>query len=136
MEPYVRLAGLSPLARIVSMAYPAVDILLLSVLVRLTFAHGSREPAQWFLILYLVGELASDTIYAITSLRGTFYYGHPLFAGWMISYVFLGAAALHPSMKSLAQRLPEKKRAKSPRHTAALAAAALLPLALLVIQHY
>jgi PAS domain S-box-containing protein len=135
MEPYIRLGGLSPLARLVSMAYPAVDILLLAVLVRLMFARGSRPAAQWFLTAYLVGELVSDTAYAITSLRGTFEYGHPLIVGWMISYAFLGAAALHPSMSSLTERLPETTPATSLRRLALLAGAALLPLAILVIQH-
>src|SRR5712691_7117873 len=133
MEPYVQLPALSLVARLVSIAYPAVDILLLAVLVRLTFA-GSRPTAQWFLMAYLVGELFSDTTYAITSLRGTFYYGHPLVAGWMISYAFLGAAVLHPSMSSLTARLPERRPARTFPRLALLSGAALLPLGVLVYQ--
>jgi PAS domain S-box-containing protein len=132
MQPYIELHGLSLIARVVSIAYPAVDILLLAVLIRFAFVPGARSLAQWFLIAYFVGELFSDTTYAITSLKGTFYYGHPLVAGWMVSYAFLGAAVLHPSMRSLTDRLPQKKPTRSVRRTTLLAGAALVPLALLV----
>ncbi|MDQ3327209.1 MAG: response regulator, partial [Chloroflexota bacterium] len=76
----------------------------------------------------------ADVAWSLSVLSGTFATSSPAIAGWVLSYVFLGTAALHPSMRQLseAQRAVEAKL--SGKRIAALAAAALVGPVVVVIQ--
>lgn len=91
-------ASLTPLQRAVSLAYPLGTLLLLAVAVRLGI--GPRQPSVGVVLLItaLAIQLSSDAIYARIAATGTYVAGGPLDAGWLISYVLLGAAALHPTV--------------------------------------
>src|SRR6266545_108604 len=103
LGPYVRTAGLSLPARAVSLAYPLMDLLVVAVAARLAMAGGARPPAYWLLLASLVALLAADGLYALTQLHGTYQTGQLLDAGWLLSYVGWGTAALHPSMRTLSE---------------------------------
>lgn len=96
----------SSLSRLVSLAYPILDLALLALATRVFFTRGPRTPAFWLLAGFVICQLAADTTYAITTLNDTFYLGHPLTVGWLMSFGCLGAAALHPSMQSVTQGPP------------------------------
>ena len=131
IAPNAPSSGLSELGRMVAVAYPLLDVLLLAVAVRLTI-EGLRTPAHRLLGLWLASQLAADALYAVTVLQGSFRLGHPVTAGWLLSFGFLGAAALHPSMRTLATATPGKQGAGRAR-LAALAGASLLAPGLLII---
>lgn len=103
MEPNLRASGLSTLGRVVAMAYPAMDVLLLAAISSLLFTERVRNIALGFLALGVVGQLCGDTGYALASLNGAFRFGAPYFGGYLLNYSLLGAAALHPSMVSLSK---------------------------------
>jgi diguanylate cyclase (GGDEF)-like protein/PAS domain S-box-containing protein len=103
--PTAATSGLSGVARMVAVAYPVLDVLLLAVAVRLAVG-GLGTPAQRLLGLWLASQLAADAWYTLTVLEGSFRPGHPVTAGWLLSFGFLGAAALHPSMRTLAAPMP------------------------------
>jgi diguanylate cyclase (GGDEF)-like protein/PAS domain S-box-containing protein len=102
ISPYVEASGLSASQRLVSIAYPLVDVALVGVVVALVSIRGTRGPAFWLLLGSLVAQTASDTFYAQAVLHGTFRFGAPYFLGWLVAYPLLGAAVLHPSMRGLA----------------------------------
>ncbi len=131
MAPYVRDPALSLETRLVSAAYPLVDVLLLGILARLTFATGGRATASRLIMLGLPGLMLGDSLYAVDSLRGAFSYGKWYFAGWLLFYALLGAAALHPSMRELSRRALDTEPVLSRWRLAFLAAAALVPPAIL-----
>jgi diguanylate cyclase (GGDEF)-like protein len=90
------------LARLVGVAYPAGDILLLGLLVRLVTVPGART-ASFRLLAGAVGALLfADAAYAVISARSD-YAGGAVDLVWLASYVLWGAAALHPSMRSLSE---------------------------------
>jgi diguanylate cyclase len=101
MDTYATDSTLSALARIISLAYPMMDLALLAVAVRLMVAVRSRAPAFFLMSSGILGLLTADTLYSYTQLSGTYTTGSPIDVGWMIFYVMFGAAALHPSMGSL-----------------------------------
>jgi hypothetical protein len=74
------------------------------VAVRLLVGPGSRPVSYWLLSASLLVVLATDTVYVLMQLTGTYTTGNVLDASWLGSYVLLGAAALHPSMRGLADR--------------------------------
>ena len=132
--PLVRFPGLSPLARVVAIAYPVGDLLVLAVASRLWSSAGPRSRSYWLLTLGLVPLLVVDTLYGLLSLFGTWTYAGPLDLFWVAFYLCLGAAALHPSMRSLSEPVPTPVPRLTVRRRALLTAATLMAPAMLVIQ--
>ena len=132
-RPYVRLPDLSVLERLVSIAYPLGDVLLLAVAVRLWRTGGNGAIASRLLAFGLLALLAVDTVYGLSVLNGAWQIGGPIDAVWMLYYVALGLAALHPSMVSLSEPTPPSTRLTRTR-LALLAGASLMAPAMLVIQ--
>lgn len=103
MAPYASDHSLTLLVKMTSIAYPMADVLLLAVVVRLAVAGGRRESTFYLLVFGSVALLATDAAYGWIQLSGVIYQnGGPLEAGWLSFYVLWGAAALHPSMRRLA----------------------------------
>ncbi|MGO9789181.1 MAG: putative bifunctional diguanylate cyclase/phosphodiesterase [Solirubrobacteraceae bacterium] len=101
IAPYIHDDALTILQKVVSVGYPTGDIILLGAAVRLAVDGGARKPAFYLLISSLVSLLVTDFVYGIVTLANV--YDHQLWmdVGWIYLYLFLGAAALHPSMREL-----------------------------------
>ena len=109
--PYLHDHTLSTFGRLVSVAYPLGDVLLLAVAVRLALDGGQRRPAFHLMSASIVCLLVTDFVYGLMILQGT--YDHQLWldAGWIGFYLLWGAAALHPSMSEIDQ--PASKRGEA-----------------------
>lgn len=103
LAPYVGATDLMPLARAVSIAYPIMDVLVVAVAARLAVSGGARPPAYWLLLGSLVSMLVADSLYLFAQLEGTYVIGAPMDVGWLVFHVCVGAAALHPSMRTLSE---------------------------------
>jgi diguanylate cyclase (GGDEF)-like protein/PAS domain S-box-containing protein len=135
MAPYAHDYTLSPLVKVVSIAYPMMDLLLLGVLVRLGVGSGRREPAFYLLTFGAISLLATDAAYQMVQLSGVIYQnGGPLEAGWLAFYLLWGAAALHPSMRRIGEAVEAPQRAFPRGRLILLAAASLMAPAVQVIQ--
>jgi len=130
-----RLAGSadSALARSVSVGYPMMDLLLLAVALRLLLGTGTRAPAYRMLVASLSLQLVADVLSALTV--HTYKNGSFVDAFRLAAYLLLGAAALHPSMRSLDRRSARTAVKPSGGRLVLLATASLLPLVVLVVQH-
>jgi hypothetical protein len=117
----------------VAVTYPLLDVLLLTVAVRLLIG-GLGSPAQRLLGLWLTSQLAADAWYAATLLHGSFRPGHPVIAGWLLSFGFLGAAALHPSMCTAARPTATPDHGGRRGRLATLTVAGLSAPAVLVVE--
>jgi hypothetical protein len=62
--PLARAEGQGLLVRLVSVAYPAMDLAVAAVAIRLAVGMGSRPPALHLLGAGIIGLLASDTLYS------------------------------------------------------------------------
>ena len=91
-----------PFSAIVAMSYPALDVLLLFVLLRHLLARSRKSTALWLLATGVLSFLVADLVYTSLSINGTYESGMLVDAGWLIGYVLFAAAALHPSMRQLA----------------------------------
>jgi len=134
LGPYLQVAELPLPVRVVSLAYPLMDLLVVAVAARLAMVGGARPPAYWLLLASLVALLAADGLYALTQLHGTYQTGQLLDAGWLLSYVGWGTAALHPSMRALSEPGEPAAARLSRARLAALAVAALVAPAVLFTQ--
>lgn len=110
--------------RLVAVAYPAGDILLLALLVRLVTAAGVRTAAFRLLTEAVLLLIVADSVFAATDLSGG--YGEALDLLWLASYVLWGAAALHPTMSQLGEPIAEEPQPLSRGRIVALTAAVLV----------
>ena len=101
IEAAARDASVGVLSRVVSSAYPALDVLLIVVLVQLLLTGGARSAAFRFVALGAATLLATDIVYGMQNLNGAYVEGAWLDVGWMVAVSLWGAAALHPSMQTL-----------------------------------
>jgi len=131
ISPYVR-ADLPLLQRLVAVAYPLGDVLLLAVAVRLAIGAGRRTLAWWLVATAIVGVLAADSLFVFQQFNGTWQVGGPVDLGWIVFYVCWGAAALHPSMVALSAPEQPTVRLTTPRLLFIGAAALLGPVVLTV----
>ena len=132
MLPYAADETLPVLDRVLSTAYPLMDVLLLTLLVRLLFAPGRRSPAILLLALGMAFNIAADVTFlgleAAGKTTGTW-----IDCVWLLCYVSVGAAALHPSMAALPAPAPRVERL-TPWRLAALALAAVTGPTVLTIE--
>jgi diguanylate cyclase (GGDEF)-like protein/PAS domain S-box-containing protein len=123
-------AGLG--AQLVSLAYPAGDLVLLVLAVRLVLGPGRRSPAMVLLIASLSATIVADLAYAvITARRGEFANGGVVDLLWLAGYIAYGMAALHPSRSVIAVQ-DERPAVMTRRRAGLLVAAGLLPAAVLL----
>jgi PAS domain S-box-containing protein len=94
--PYLNAPGYSNLQIGAALAYPAGDALLIGAVVGILLL-GVRSVSLRLLIASMALLIATDAIYLHQSLLGNYVSGGWLDLGWLISYVAVGVAALHPS---------------------------------------
>ncbi|HEY6759562.1 MAG TPA: EAL domain-containing protein [Baekduia sp.] len=101
MAPNLHMAELTTLGKLVSVAYPLGDVLLLAAALRLALDGGKRGLSFHFMFTAIVGLLVTDFVYGLKLVDGTYTNQLWLDLGWIFFYVMWGAAALHPSMTIL-----------------------------------
>ena len=128
ISPYAHNETLHLGTKLVSMAYPLGDILLLGVAVRMAIGGGHRDSAYYLMISAIAAVLVTDSIYGWIQLHGSYTPGGPLDGGWMLFYVLFGAAALHPSMKTFSEAVAKKVKITRGRVIGISVAALIAPV--------
>ncbi|MEA2617454.1 MAG: hypothetical protein QOE72_3237 [Chloroflexota bacterium] len=126
MVPYARDEHLPLGAKALSIAYPLMDVLVLAVTARLAVDTGHRTPVFFMLVAGLLSLVATDSAYGVIELHGTYSTGSLLDLGWIGYYVAWGAAALHPSMRTLSKPVADPPRTLSRARLLVLGAATLM----------
>jgi diguanylate cyclase (GGDEF)-like protein/PAS domain S-box-containing protein len=132
--PSVRAPGETTLAHLVAAGYPLGDILVLAMLAHLWGSGGLRNTAGRLLAIGAVGTLVSDTLYGLGNLASNWHDGNPLDLGWMLFYACWGAAALHPSMRTLSEPRPAAPPRTSRARLMMLAAVSLIAPGVLLVE--
>lgn len=131
MAPYVRDQTLSTTETIFSILYPLGDILLAAVAVRLLLDGSERTAFEVLIVAALVLLLFADSFDTLLSIKGDYGARSWIDSGWIFSYGFFAAAALHPSMRIAGEPAPETAPKLTKQRLLALAAASLVGPALL-----
>jgi len=126
VAPNIHLSGLTPLEKAVSTAYPLGDILLLAAAIRLAVDRGKRAPAFYLLLGSILSLLVVDSAYTYALLTDA--YNHQLIydVGWILYYLLWGAAALHPSMRTLEEPAADTRTRLTRLRLSLLAGACLI----------
>jgi diguanylate cyclase (GGDEF)-like protein len=133
MRPIATDPSLTVGSRLISLAYPLADVLLLAVLARLLTSPGARSASYRLLGAALLLELGADIVYAVLTLTSGYSPGL-LDLAWMVSYLCWGAAALHPSMRSVSEVAPARGARVTRGRLLMTAPAALIAPVLLLYQ--
>jgi diguanylate cyclase (GGDEF)-like protein len=127
----------SLLARVVSIAYPVGDIVVLSMLVRLLLGSGARNPAFRAIGASLVLFLAGDVAWAVINAAGwepTAAVNTLLPMGFLVAYVLPGIAALHPSARDVTAAAERDRTTLRPLMLGLLSVASLIAPGILALQ--
>jgi signal transduction histidine kinase/ActR/RegA family two-component response regulator len=99
IEPSVVGSDAAPAERLIGMAYPVLDLVLLTMAVRLLLLRGRRPVAHVLLVLGVMALTAADTFHNFLNvLPGLPLSVEPYYLLFVLWYVLAGAAFLHPSM--------------------------------------
>jgi signal transduction histidine kinase len=117
--------------QLVALSYPAMDVLLIGALVFLALTPAGRTVSYRYLTASVVLLLLADEVYSVSP--GAFVATSWLDAGWLLSYVLWGTAALSPSMRDLSEPMrPVGPRLSSGRLLTLWIAVATVPVILIV----
>jgi len=108
IAPSINSPGQDALSRATSAAYPIMDVIMLAMALWLLIGTGRRPRSFWLLAAALVMLFATDTIYALQQIAGTYHPGGFLDGMWVGYYLLIGASALDPSMVHLGDPLLTK----------------------------
>jgi diguanylate cyclase (GGDEF)-like protein/PAS domain S-box-containing protein len=126
MAPYAHDGDLTLTAKMTSLAYPVMDLLLLAMSARLVLRGAHRGTSSSLLAIALVALLGADAIYGWLLLHGGYDTGGLLDGGWIAFYLLIGTAALHPSMCRLSEPTPSRDTRLTRRRLALFAATSLV----------
>jgi diguanylate cyclase (GGDEF)-like protein/PAS domain S-box-containing protein len=134
IAPYLHDSEMGLLSKLVSVAYPLGDILMLAAVVRLLLAGGQRRPAFYLLSASIVSLLVTDFVYGILTLDNSFHHQLILDLGWTSYSVLWATASLHPSMVSMDEPASDHQEAKlTPLRLSLLTGASLIaPICILL----
>jgi diguanylate cyclase (GGDEF)-like protein len=101
LHPIAAGTDASLIERVVSLAYPSGDILLVAMLARLFTTSGGRTASTQLLGAAALLLFGGDVTYSLITLHTT--YDTTIAPAWLLSYVLWAGAALHPSMGEAAR---------------------------------
>jgi signal transduction histidine kinase len=138
IEPTMQGSAADPLERAASSAYPLADVVLIAIGVRLLVGGARRTVAYAQLAASLVVMLLADGIFGLVELSERALalpngaeLSDPVY---IVSNVLMGAAVLHPSMRSLSDETPPPAGRLTWARLATLASASLMAPAMLQVQ--
>ena len=101
--------------RVISVAYPAGDLLLIAIGAQLAVRQVRRQAPYWIVAISLVALLVSDLGYLYQSLYSVYNEHDPIDFGWWISYALIVAVLLHPRVGDIAAAPTRSRPSLSPR---------------------
>lgn len=107
IAPAAESSGTSLLGQVVAAAYPVGDLLLVAIAVRLLTSGRLHNVALWAILGSVATVLVVDVYYDLAVINGSPY---PIWieCGYLLSYVLLGFAPLHPTARALFEPAPDR----------------------------
>jgi diguanylate cyclase (GGDEF)-like protein len=108
MHAYVHDSSMVLDGKLVTLAYPVMNVLLVFMVCRTLLFGRALRPLHKFLAASLVTLSVAEMLHDLLVLHGRYSGGNAVNALFLLSYVLLGAAALHPSMAEAVAPLPRR----------------------------
>lgn len=101
VQPTLGAEGISGLGGLVDVAYPAMDIFLLGLLAHFVGSRQWRALSYRLLTCAVLLLVVTDTVNNFAIMPASSSQRSLFDVGWTLSYVLIGVAALHPSMRRI-----------------------------------
>ena len=88
------------LSKLVAGGYPPLDLVLIALLIRAALRRETERNSLKYLGVAFLLLLGADLVYAAADFGADYELGGAPDAAWLLSYAFLGAALLSPSLQS------------------------------------
>jgi signal transduction histidine kinase len=121
--PTASSGGSTLLERVVSGAYPTMDVLLVIGLAPVLLASRARGVAYIALLAGFSTMLGADLVYAVLNLKGIYADGSALNIAWVAANGSFVLAACHPSIRRLSRPVPRRAGRLGPGRLSIIAAA-------------
>lgn len=126
--PTMDIRGTWIMARLAVSAYPAISMCLLVIAARLAFSPGERSAAFRLLLIGTINLLVGDVIFACGEI-GTFTVPQGVLeVPYLLVPACIGAAVLHPSIRSLARPVSSRPSTLGRGRLIAVGGALLAPI--------
>ncbi|WP_233625363.1 bifunctional diguanylate cyclase/phosphodiesterase [Actinoplanes sp. ATCC 53533] len=102
IAPSMAQTDLTPL-RIANSFFPVIDVVLLVLAAQLAISGGARQPALWLLISASVTMFVGDFLFMLRDGALADVPQHAVDVLFMATFLLVGAAGLHPSMRTLTE---------------------------------
>jgi diguanylate cyclase (GGDEF)-like protein len=114
-EPTALDQSLPVFERLISVAYPAGDLLLIAIGAQLAVRQVRRQAPYWIVAAGLVALLVADLGYLYQSFYGAYSERDPVDFGWWMGYALIVAVLLHPRVGDIAAPPQKTTPRLSPR---------------------
>ena len=102
IAPSMDQTDLTPL-RLANSFFPITDVVLMALAAQLALSGGARQPALWLLIGATATMFAGDFLFMLRDGALAAVPQHAIDVPFMATFLLVGAAGLHPSMRSLTE---------------------------------
>jgi diguanylate cyclase (GGDEF)-like protein/PAS domain S-box-containing protein len=133
LEPIARRADVDVVDRLVAFSVPVLDMVLLTVVVRLLFTSGASTAPARLLLAGAASILAADTVDSVWALDPPFGGDASIRVLWIAGAALIAGAAFHPQMSDLGELRVDPGQSISTTRLVMLGLAAVAgPIALIV----
>jgi diguanylate cyclase (GGDEF)-like protein len=134
IHPAVNAGHSSTGVGLIAVTYPTMDYLLVLAMAQLLFSAELKNRSLIWMVAAFSTVLVTDVVYAWLRAHSDFTAGSWVNLGYFLFYVFLGASALTPSMRSIAVMPSDRPGRLGPGRMILLAASMLATPAALVFE--
>ena len=121
MSSYVQDASIGTFGKLVNLAYPIMDVALIFILFQALLSGRARQPFHKLLAIAMIVMFLGDFFYDILVLHNSYVSGGPSDAFFLVEYVVVAAAAVHPSVAIAPVQAADNYESRSTRRTQARA---------------
>jgi diguanylate cyclase (GGDEF)-like protein/PAS domain S-box-containing protein len=84
--------------RVMVVSLPLTDLLLVALCARILWLRETRNAAQWLIAASVGALLLTDSVNTPAALHGYHEPSRLVAVGWLVTFAFMAASALHPAM--------------------------------------
>ncbi|MDQ1747512.1 MAG: diguanylate cyclase [Frankiaceae bacterium] len=131
--PSTQGADLTTAQHLLTVGYPLIDVVIVGLVTRLMITAGRLSRSLGLLAFGTVLLLGGDTAYAALAGSGSYSPGALPDQLWMLALVFVGAAALHPTMRGVAVATESKRAGTTRLRLGFMVCAMLVPSVVVIV---
>jgi diguanylate cyclase len=98
MGSYAHDTTMTQFGKLVTMSYPLMDLAVLFIVISAMMTAAARRPTDKLITAAVSAMLIADFVYDLLVLHSSYAVGNPIDAAFLLNYVLIAAAALHPSV--------------------------------------